>query len=181
MTDTKKIQQEIETLLNQKLRGENILAKKEWKVTKEHTDGYDSKLLYAPVIDIGVGPFLVNRVSYSENEKMERAFSDNKRLIEQIKSEGETLGDFEYNQNPRCLIAIEVETSGSRKHLIGDIANASIFGKIGLIVPTNDANYKAFKKIIEFLKFAQENKKMHERVFNNIILIKSKKLIELLK
>ena len=89
--------------------------------------------------------------------------------------------DFTYNKNPRCMIAIEIETSGSRKHMIGDLVNASILGKIGLIVPTNDEKYKAFVKIMKYLEFAQENDKMSNNVFKNIVLIKSDDLINLLE
>ena len=181
MTETKAIQEEIERLLNQKLIGEDVLAKKEWKVTKERTDDYDSKINYAPLIDVGVGPFLINYLTYQEKEKLEKAFMENKGLIEKLKQQGEIFENFSYNKNPRCLIAIEVETSGSRKHLIGDITNASIFGKIGLIVPTNDKNYKAFKRIMSYLEFAQKNEKISQNIFKNIVLIKSKDLIELLK
>ena len=180
MTETKQIQGEITNLFNEKLKG-GISAKKEWRVTKERTDGYDGKLLYAPIIDIGIEPFLIHYVTPLEKSKLEKAFSENKILIEKIKRRGKIFDEFEPNMNPRCLIAIEIETSGSRKHLLGDIINASIFGKIGLIVPTNEKNFKSFERIMEYLQFAQKNKKIKNKVLNNVILIKSDELIEVLK
>lgn len=119
MTETKFLQEEIETLLNKKLNG--VKAKREWKVTNNRTDGYDPKLLYAPILDIGVEPFLIKRVSPEETQKLDIAFERNKLLIEKIIHEGATFEEFEYNYNPRCLIAIEIETSGSKKHLIKTI------------------------------------------------------------
>ena len=196
MTRTKEIQREIKNLLNSKLTGENVSAIEEWNIAKNSNDDLNFKTHYSPRVDVAAGPFMINRGTPVELEKLNNAFNDNKILIEEIKSNGETFNDlnqsnnptistrsnnFSYNENPRCLIAIEIEHSGQGKHLIGDITNASILGKIGLIVPTTEAKYRSFQRIMKYLEFAQTNEKMRNNVFNNIILIKSEKLIETLE
>lgn len=181
MTETKAIQQEIKDLLNSRLLGNNVVVKKEWNPAKDATDNYNRQIQYTPLVDVAVGPFMINYVTPEEKEKFEEVNEANRALLELIIREGETFDNFRFNENPRCLIAIEIETSGSKKHLVGDITNASILGKIGLIVPTNDKNYKSFKRIMEYLDFAQRNDKVSKNLFKNIVLIKSKNLIELLK
>lgn len=181
MTETKRIQEEIKNLLNQKLKGEGVSAEKEWSISKESSDDFDRRKDYTPIVDIAVKPFMVNYITPAEKEKIDNAFNLNQELIEKIKAGGKTFENFRYNQNPRCLIAIEIEDSGSRKHLMGDIINASILGKMGIVVPTNNKKYIAFQRIMAYLDFAQKNEKMNGNVFKNIVLIKPEEFMEILK
>jgi len=181
MTNTKQIQRRIVNLLSQKLRGEEIEIQEEWNVAKNRTDDFDRNSLYAPRVDIAISPFMINYITDEEKRKLDTAFESNKVLIKKIIENGEKFEQFRYNKNPRCLIAVEVETSGSKKHHVGDITNSSILGKIGLIVPTNVKSYTTFKRIMAYLDFAQRNNKINNNVFKNIILIKSEELIKLLK
>lgn len=181
MTATIEIQNKIQELFNTNLIGEESSAVKEWDVAKDSNDDYNRQMHYAPRVDVAISPFMINYVTDEEKRKLTIAFNSNHILIERIKEKGETFNNFEYNNNPRCLIAVEIETSGTRKHLVGDITNASILGTVGLIVPTNEKNYRAFKRIMNYLEFAQTNGKMSNNVFKNIILIKSEDLISLLE
>ena len=180
MTNTKTIQKRIMELFSQRLTRE-AEVKEEWNVAKGRTDDFDRNILYAPRVDVAVGPFMINYATYEEKRRLNTTFESNEQLINKIKERGETFENFEFNKNPRCLIAIEIETSGSKKHHIGDITNASILGKIGLIVPTSEKSYKTFKRIMAYLDFAQRNEKISNNVFKNIILIKSDDLISLLE
>jgi hypothetical protein len=181
MTQTKEIQTKIKILLNSKFRGEGVFVKEEWNVAKDSHDDLDYNVHYSPRVDIAMGPFMVNIRTDSEIIKLTRAFTKNKVLMEKIKENGKCFDNFDYGNNPRCLIAIEIESSGSTKHLIGDIINASIIGKLGLIVPTNDKNFERFDRIMKYLKFAQNVGKMNNLEFRNIVLIKSEQLISILE
>lgn len=175
MTDTKTIQKEIVSLFSKRLNGVSVIE--EWNVAKNRSDDFDRTVLYAPRVDVAIGPFMINAVTKEEKERFDNASESNKQLIDELIEIGEEFKPFEYNKNPRCLIAVEIENSGSIKHHIGDITNASILGKIGLIVPTSEKSYKTFKRIMAYLEFAQKNNKINNNVFKNIVLIKSDTLI----
>jgi hypothetical protein len=80
--------------------------------------------IYAPIVDVAVGPFAIQRRYIDEYGQMldgTRAFIDS--LIERHNAnlEGQErparfqrIRDF--NENARCLLCIEIEESGSRKH-----------------------------------------------------------------
>jgi hypothetical protein len=59
------------------------------------------------------------------------------------------------NKNPRCFIAIEVERSGSKKHMLGDIVNASALGFIGLIVAWDKDVLRHFLRILRYQVFLE--------------------------
>jgi len=180
MTNTRIIQDKIAKLFSQKLRGE-AKVEKEWNVARNRADNYNPQILYAPRLDVAISPFMINYVNDEEIRRLENAFEANKQLIEKIKEERVTFEKFEYNRNPRCLIAVEIEATGSRKHHLGDIANASILGKIGLIVPMNEKSYRIFHRIMKYLEFAQKNNKTSNNIFKNIVLITSDELVRLLE
>lgn len=77
---------------------------------------------YAPRLDIAVGPF---------NTTLGTSTFHRNQICDPMRSMFEGLAS---NPNPRCLIAIEVVFSGSAKHLLGDLLNASALGMFGLLV-----------------------------------------------
>ena len=77
---------------------------------------------YAPRVDIAVGPF---------NTSPGRASMTMGMLPPNLAQWFEGMRP---NENPRCLLAIEVVYSGSAKHMLGDILNASAIGLFGLVV-----------------------------------------------
>ena len=171
---------EIQNKIKELFESKSFVAINEWDVAKNATDEY-TRSLYSPRVDLAIGPFNINGDIENNNSSINRFILDNSILITKIKEKGYYFENFDENKNPRCTIAIEIESSGSRKHMLGDIANASILGKIGLVVPTSIKKYQQFVKIMEFLKFAQSNKKINEVIFNNVIIIKSDDLIEILE
>jgi hypothetical protein len=132
---------------------------------------------YSPLIDVTVGPFSEVRgislwqdydrcVNFSQNliDDLVREF----RINYQDFGEGyfrveereipRSYADFlssnkGANWNARCFLAIEVEDSGSRKHLLGDMINASISGRIGVLVGYNEDKYQTFMRLLEYLAY----------------------------
>ena len=162
---------------------------------------------YSPIIDISVGPFSEERgvslwesydnlVSFSGNliDVMLAAFRHNYQEFGEgyFTIEERTLPNNHHefltssrsirgssNWNARCFIAIEVEDSGSRKHLLGDMINVSISGRIGIVVGYNPDLYETFFKQLDYLSYTVRAKKIQ---FNsrNIIVLKPKQLEDIL-
>ena len=78
--------------------------------------------------------------------------------------------ELEFNYNPRCFLAIEIVCSGSTKHMLGDIMNATILGGIGIVIAKDESIKKSLSRILSYLKFAYENEKGGVKPRNLIII-----------
>ncbi|MDP2205029.1 MAG: hypothetical protein Q8K65_01855 [Alphaproteobacteria bacterium] len=110
------------------------LVKKEWNIRKDARDVFQAEDSYAPCADIAIGPFNEDE-GRNIGEIIEAANAH--PLVQHLARRLDPDGMF--NQNPRCLLAIEIEYSGSMKHILGDIANASMLGYIGIVIGSNTA------------------------------------------
>lgn len=113
----------------------------EWSVVKNATDALSANIsVYAPRVDIAVGPFNVGSgrvssiVGTSLPERLQALFST---VLP--------------NPNPRCLLAIEVVYSGSSKHIMGDMLNASALGLYGLVVG-HEARMQKIRRIGQYVE-----------------------------
>lgn len=145
--ETEKYQDKITKLLS-KIFGE-LNVEKEWDVAKKSQDDF-TRSLYCPRIDIAVGPFNITMDVENNIEEINNAHMKFHSFIEGLKIISGT-GLAAYNENPRCFMAIEIEKGRTRKHMLGDIINASSIGKIGIIVPWDDKAYNAFERIKRYL------------------------------
>lgn len=154
--------------------GEN-LVKKEWNVAKDSGDDF-TRPLYCPRLDIAVGPFNIDENVYHNNLQIENAVNNHGNFLDKMLHYSElpdsNITDFlaYRNINPRCFLAIEIEKSGSSKHMLGNIANVSILGSIGIVVPFNKTQLSLCKRIIEYLIFVTYKKKVKE-IFKNVLVI----------
>ncbi len=125
-------------------------VKKEWSVWKDARDAAEplKHMMYAPRLDIAVGRFNISGRA-TEVAKRIRRIAMRDRLIKSFHS-----GKF--NNNPRCLLAIEIGFSGSRKHFLGDLVNAGLMGCVGLIIAKDDEMKKRYIKIINYIDFAKK-------------------------
>ena len=119
-------------------------VKKEWDSVKYDSHTSNHKQIYAPRLDIAVGPFN----SYAEldtgrdSTEVMKEHPFTKRIVEEIAWDSE---DFDkcWNNFSRCYLAIEIElgsnkkTSNSLKHVLGSIVNASVSGSIGIVITDN--------------------------------------------
>ena len=77
---------------------------------------------YAPRVDIAVGPYSTSSGRLPMSLEM---FPGTMHYwFEGLRT----------NENPRCLLAVEIVNSGSAKHMLGDLLNASALGLYGLVV-----------------------------------------------
>lgn len=119
---------------------------------------------YSPRVDIAVGPYAIDRRYGHEYDglghhhqrflrKVHEAFSQNVVLLD--------ANDFippldevcALNLNARCFLAVEIDNSGSRKHLMGGMVNAAALGRVGLSVAGKPGLLKALLKTRRYLRF----------------------------
>ncbi|MCU1535125.1 MAG: hypothetical protein JWR53_1606 [Glaciihabitans sp.] len=112
---------------------------------------------YAPRVDIAVGPY---------NTSPGRAELNLEQICEPMKP---WFYGLEANPHPRCLVAIEVVFSGSAKHLLGDILNASALGLFGLIVCREDMIAKV-RRNRQYLSSLSDLGKLPE-LFRNVKVV----------
>jgi hypothetical protein len=138
----------------------------------------EGRRIYAPRVDIAVGPFAI-RGRYIEQYGAlldeTRAFID--KLVEKHNEnvherEGAThLGKIrDFNANARCLLCIEIEESGSRKHCLGNLVNVSALGRVGILVARTPKVLRAFVRQREYLRFLAEVGKNTFRTDNALVL-----------
>ena len=157
-------------------------VKKEWDVAKDGQDAY-TRELYCPQLDIAIGPFNIDGNVDENNDRIKEAVDSNKDFIDNVlRLSGLSPGDVDSflrqeNKNPRCFLAIEIEKSGSRKHMVGNIVNASILGAFGIIIPFDDKALSAYRKIDAYLDFAAKVGKTRE-IFKNVLIINKEKFLE---
>jgi hypothetical protein len=152
------------------------VVKKEWDIAKDSQDDVRRDKMYCPRIDVAVGPFNISGEIARDNQRILDAIDLHRDFIQKLVDRSETpVGDIDIflrykNSNPRCLLAIEIEKSGTRKHLLGDIANVSIIASIGIVVPLNKSKLNGFKGIKKYIEFAASVGKV-DASFNNVLVI----------
>jgi hypothetical protein len=131
----------------------------EWSVVKGATDALRRDIhRYAPRVDIAVGPF--NTAPGRDSEINEELLPQDLR---------ELFADRPPNENPRCLLAIEVLFSGSSKHIMGDTLNAGAHGLYGLVVGA-EARMPKIKRIGKYLEVLADLEKLPP-MFRNVVAV----------
>jgi len=117
--------------------------------------------IYSPAVDVAVGPFAIemrleNRYTELLNETKDFITSLILMHNQNVASyEEQTSFDslLHFNENARCLLCIEVEDKGGRKHCIGNLVNASALGRIGILVARSNEAFRVFLRQRVYLKF----------------------------
>lgn len=160
-------QNHVENLLKQIFSAENV--KREWSIWQDAEDAFRrARTTYAPRLDIAVGPFNITTENrYIDIDTM-RGFNEHS-LIQEIILKGQRENqNWQYNNNPRCLLAIEIEYSGSSKHILGDYTNASMMGHIGVVV-SFAKNYEKISRVGEYVKTLRQLEKAPADLFCNTV------------
>ena len=149
-------------------------VKPEWAVARDATDSYTNpaNARYAPQLDIAIGPFNISRDVDANVNEICRASGHN--LINHIRSRGVS---FE-NENPRCLLAIEIEFTGSSKHILGGITNASMMGLVGIVIGRSD-NIAKIHRIQEYVRWLPQVRKAPMSLFGNVVIFEATPFLEL--
>ncbi len=158
----------------------------EWNVSKNSQDDFNNDEYYAPRVDIAIGPFNINRELEQNNLAFDTSMTTYNALIKKLYDISHLGENLEYisfndflrtlNHNPRCFIAIEIENTRDAKRSLGDIVNASVMGKIGIVIPIGEDKYRLFIKIKKYFHYLQQVGKL-EGSFRNVLIIEGHKLI----
>jgi hypothetical protein len=140
----------------------------EWPIGKDAQDALVAHAArYAARVDVAVGPFNVNP-GPDAGLRRERLIDPLQRLF----------ANSQPNRNPRCLLAIEVSFSGTSKHVMGDMLNASAMGLFGLVVGNEGQTRKALR-IQEYLTLLVALRKT-DLLFPNIVVLSTDQFDQLL-
>ena len=136
------------------------MVQTQWRSSSKNRDWLKFREVYAPRPDIAVGPFNTFPRDRAEKGKIkiEKVFKKYQSYFDKLLEKS----NFNENQNPRCLLAIEIKGSNTGKHMIGNFINASILGKIGLVIidKNNKRVWQDAERVIEFLRGASAHKKI---------------------
>jgi hypothetical protein len=162
-------------------------VKKEWNASKNSEDDFNNRDYYAPRVDIAIGPFNTNRDLGRNNIRFNSLIQENTPLLQKLYELSHLGEGHEYisfrdfisrlNLNPRCFIAIEIENTKDAKRSIGDIVNASVMGKVGIVIPIGEDKYRLFYKIKKYFHYLEQVGKL-EGNFRNVLIIEGNKLLD---
>lgn len=143
---------------------------------------------YSPRVDIAVGPFSItpneNQTSeYNRILRQENIDAFLKRIYDfHVANIGDewlneiNIPDFDFvtrkNQNARCFLAIEIENTSTKKHIMGSMINAASLGRIGIGIAYNDSVKRTFLRILNYLAFLKRVEKNTYDTTNFLILTK---------
>ena len=117
----------------------------------------------------------------SDNLLINEAVSKYQNILNKMNDVADKRYNSEFlNKNPRFFLAIEVAGSGSPKHLLGEMFNAVILGKIGIVIAANKKILDTYLRHVEYINFAHDVKKTRVH-FNNLMIIDGQKLLDLFK
>jgi hypothetical protein len=145
---------------------------------------------YSPRVDIAVGPYAVAQrfmAVYDQMasghapflERIHRVFESNVRALDGDDRVPSLQSVCSLNGNARCFLAIEIDNSGSRKHLMGGAVNAAALGRVGISVGGNPGMLTALLRTRRYLRFLAS---VGKNTFNtdNLVIVSIDQLAEAL-
>jgi len=145
----------------------------EWSALSDDRD--------SPRVDVAVGPFAAKksqRDNYGDLLRehgvlLQRLFALHSKNV-QASANAANLHSYmrfvHRNQSARCLLAIEIESRGSRKHLMGGVMNACALGRIAIGVAWSKESLGSFIRMREYLASLHETGKESPDPMNLLIL-----------
>jgi len=156
------------------------LVKAEWDSVQYDSHSGNHKIVYAPRHDIAVGPFntYLNFDIGTDETKRMQSHPFTKRLYKDYLKNRDTLKKC-WNSLSRCYLAIEIELSGSSKHLLGSILNAAVSGSIGIVI-VKKTNIEKTVRISNYLLRLEDFEKVKLNVLRNLIIFDCDDFLKLL-
>jgi hypothetical protein len=179
---TRRYEKKVQKLLRDyfKSLGESLEVESQWTALRG-----EAVSKYSPRVDVAVGPFAYQEKRYAQEynrltavsreflNKLLDLFKKNSKNFSfdhEIPADCQRLGDM--NRNARCLMPIEIEKSGDRKHRLGDIVNACSLGRVGLIIAWDQSALNSFLKIVGYFAFLKGVEKPTYETENLIVVSK---------
>ncbi|MDA4110957.1 MAG: hypothetical protein OK439_00350 [Thaumarchaeota archaeon] len=161
----------------------------EWNIGKDaedifQRDNEDFSPKYVPRLDFAVGPF--NRGVNPFDHRDIRRRARNETVGRLLALNDAQHRDLTANENPRCLLAVEVESSTGRKHRMGSILNASFIGYYGIVVAkaskgeSEDKIYESLTNIRTYIEVMKVLRKT-QLILSNVVIAKKSSLIKALR
>lgn len=160
----------------------------ELEIVKEWSAFHGMNYQYSPRVDIAIGPFSVaprrnqtaeyNRILRRENIDvfLKRIYDYHVQNIGHEIMNEINIPEFDIvtrkNQNARCFIAIEIENTSSKKHIMGSMINAASLGRMGIGIAYTDSVLRTFIRILNYLAFLKRVEKNTYDTTNFLILTK---------
>lgn len=157
------------------------IVKTKWRADKGSTDDLNRSYIYTPETDLVVGPFNIHKNMPADNHLIDLSVEHHNDVLSNINS----ISIIPYkrnmlNENPRCFLAMEVAGSGSEKHLLGDMFNACVLGKVGIVIGATAEVIKSYCRIYEYVNFAYDVGKIKQN-FGNLAIVEGSKFMTLLQ
>jgi predicted AlkP superfamily pyrophosphatase or phosphodiesterase len=161
-------------------------------ITPEWSAFTGNRHSYSPRVDIAIGPYsttpgdtlegVYNEMMWQEKTRgfMRRLYDDHVRNIHSLNI---PINRFEIdvpdfplmvskNQNARCFLAIEIENTSTKKHIMGSLVNAASLGRVGLGIAYNESVKRTFVRILNYLAFLRRVEKNTYDTTNFLIITK---------
>lgn len=164
---------------------QNIFGKdlvfKEWDSVKYDGHTSNHKLVYAPRLDIAVGPFnsLANLDIGSDKAEIMRKHPLTKILCKEFLNDREDLGNI-WNKFNRCYLAIEIEFNSNSKHALGSLINASVSGALGVIIVETFKKKKELERLENYVKRLEGLELIELNSLRNVIIFEKNEFMEFL-
>ena len=157
------------------------LVCKEWDSVKNDGHFNNHKLVYAPRLDIAVGPFNSNMnldIGQDKTEKMKKHFFT-KKLWEECLRDRDKMKNI-WNKFNRCYLAIEIEFETGPKHAFGSLINAVVSGALAFVIVKNEKKKKEIERLSNYI-FRLEGLELFElNSLRNLIIFEQDEFIQLL-
>lgn len=155
-------------------------ATMEFSIGKGASDKFAENKDYLPRLDIAVGPYNITSDREENCHKIREAY-ENYPIIQKLRDiAGQQNGGCRYNRNPRCLLAVEIEFTGSSKQILGDFTNASMMGFVGLVIGPDTDYMNRIKGVANYVRTLRMLEKAPEELFMNVAWLCEAEFVDLL-